>query len=219
MSNNLAQSLKLIQTCFVLSQATSGTRNQLIFYWARWQILCISSSLRVPHALESWLTFFCCFQPFVDFRTFSVIFLKTMSRIRNQLILYWARWQMLCISTSFRVLNALESWLTFFGCFQPFFDFRSYSVTFLKQRATSGTKNQLILYWVRWQMLCISTSFWVLRTLESWSTYFFGCFQPFLLVLKVFQWFLSNDEGDTKSAVFVLSKVTKIMDGKQIWSW
>ena len=141
MSNYLAQSLKLIQTCFVLSQATSG---QEISWFCIEQVTNVmyfdqlSGAARTRNA--SWLTFLCCFQPFVDFRTFSVIFLKTTSWTRNQLILYGARLQMLCISTSFRVLHALESWLTF--CLWPystiFVDFRSFSV--ILSQTTTGHK-------------------------------------------------------------------------------
>ena len=115
---------------FVLSKVTN------VVYFDQ-----LSGAARTRNA--SWLTFLCCFQPFVDFRTFSVIFLKTTSWTswtRNQLILYGARLQMLCISTSFRVLHALESWLTF--CFWPystiFVDFRSFSV--ILSQTTTGHK-------------------------------------------------------------------------------
>ena len=38
-------------------------------------------------------------------------------------------------------------------------------------------------------LLCILTSFWVLRATKSWSNYFFSRFQTFLFILNLFQWF------------------------------
>ena len=42
--------------------------------------------------------------------------------------------------------------------------------------------------------MCILTSFWVLRALESWLKYFFEPFSTFFLNFKHFQWFFAWNE-------------------------
>ena len=83
---------------------------------------------------------------------------------------------LLCILTSFWVVQAPKSWSNYF--FQPFSTFfvlfKPFSVI-LCLRSTVWSS-----------LLCILTSFWVLRSPESWSNYFFPPFSTFF-VKKVLQ--------------------------------
>ena len=48
------------------------------------------------------------------------------------------------------------------------------------------------------KVLCISTSFWVLRTPKSWLNYFFiSHVQLFLFILNLFQWFTAWNQQKT----------------------
>ena len=52
-------------------------------------------------------------------------------------------------------------------------------------------------------VLCISTSFWVLRTPESWLNYFFQLFSTFFVHLNHFQWFHVWNQQSSSTSFWV----------------
>ena len=65
-----------------------------------------------------------------------------------------------------------------------------------KKRRVNFTKNWFMPY-----LLCISTSFWVLYALKSWSKHFFSCCSTFFVHFKAF------------------SVISRLKSTKNVWKW
>ena len=76
----------------------------------------------------------------------------------------------------------------------------------LKNNAVDLSGDILLKCWMTWALfefaqsktylnclvLCIFTSFWVLRAPESWLQHFFWPFSTFLFISNIFQWFVAE---------------------------
>ena len=89
----------------------------------------------------------------------------------------------------FLVVLVIPNWIT---CWCDT-SFLSGSLSGFGPRAESGapneTKQELKIVSITYYLLCILTSFWVMRPTERRSKYFFGLFSTFFVDFTLFGWF------------------------------